>query len=227
MDARPAGARGGAPGSGRTPAAGGEPAEELYGGRTEAEGGAVINLWQLHDRYVVGQTKDGMVIIDQHAAHERVLYEEALKALKEGRGASQQLVFPRVVDLSASDYETLMEMLPYLEKLGFDIRPMGRRTVAVYGVPEALRDCGDEGMLRDLVDEYASCGRSERDPLERVAKSFACRAAVRAGQRQTPEEMNALVDKLFATSVPHGDPHGRPTYLKISLAELERRLGRS
>jgi len=205
-----------------------EAAAELYRGRDRApEDAAVVSLWQLHHSYIVGQTSAGLVIIDQHAAHERILYEEALRAMKEGRGGSQQLMFPQVMDLSASDYETLAEMIPYLEKLGFDIRPMGSRAIAVYGIPAGVRDWRDGEMLRDLIDEYAASGRNETDPLERVAKSYACHAAIKAGQPQSLEEMNVLVDRLFATRVPHGDPHGRPTYLQISLAELERRFGRS
>ncbi len=201
---------------------------DLYrGSEQETSGPAAVNLWQLHGSYVVGGTRNGLVIIDQHAAHERILYEAALRSIEEGRGSSQQLLFPEIIDLSASEHDVLLEMLPYLGKLGFDIRSMSRRSIAVYGIPERVRDWSEGGLLRDMIDEYASTGRSEREIFEGVAKSYACHAAVKAGQPLTLEEMNELVDELFATSVPHGDPHGRPTYLQISLSELERRFGRS
>ena len=120
-----------------------------------------------------------------------------------------------------------MEILPYMEKLGFDVRQMSRRTISVYGIPESVREWRDGAMLRDMLEECASGGLSETDLYEEIAKSYACHAAVKAGQPLSLEEMNVLVDRLFATGVPHGDPHGRPTYLQISLGELERRFGRS
>jgi DNA mismatch repair protein MutL len=204
---------------------------ELYRGagpeKEDPEEMAILNLWQLHRGYICGQTKSGLVIIDQHAAHERVLYEAALAAMKQNRGSSQQLLFPQLMDLSAAEYDTLLEMLPNLEKLGFDVRSMSKRSIAVYGIPADAREWRDGVMLRDMIDEYASAGGSEKDPCEAVAKSYACHAAVKGGQSLGLEEMNALIDQLFATDVPHGDPHGRPTYLQISLAELERRFGRS
>lgn len=186
----------------------------------------VVNLWQLHGSYIVGQIKHGLVIIDQHAAHERILYEAALKFMKEGSGGSQQLLFPQVMDLLSSEYDVLLEIHEHLQALGFDIRSMSRRSIAVYGIPETVRDWRDGQVLRDMIEEYASTGRSGAEVFEEVAKSFACHAAVKAGQPLTLQEMNALVDELFATKVPHGDPHGRPTYLQIPLSELERRFGR-
>jgi DNA mismatch repair protein MutL len=206
-------------------------AMELYRGaepgpQEQSEAG-IVNLWQLHNGYICGQTKSGLVIIDQHAAHERVLYEAALAAMKQSRGSSQQVMFPLVMDLSAAEYDTLLEMLPNLEKLGFDVRSLSSRSIAVYGIPAGVRDWREGAMLRDMIDEYASAGNSEDDSCEAVAKSYACHAAVKSGQQLSLEEMNALIDQLFATTKPQGDPHGRPTYLQISLSELERRFGRS
>lgn len=222
----------GAGGSSPTAAARGnvpfESAMGLYrGGEPAGEEAGVVSLWQLHGSYVVGQTGNGLVLIDQHAAHERILYEAALKHMREGGGGSQQLMFPQVMDLSATEHEVLIEILPYLEKLGFDAREMSRRTVAVYGIPAAVKDWRDGALLRDMLEEYGSGIHTEADLYDEIAKSYACHAAVKAGQPLSLEEMNVLVDKLFATRVPHGDPHGRPTYLQISLSELERRFGRS
>jgi DNA mismatch repair protein MutL len=222
-------ARGGyGAGGARLNAADFESVMDAYRG-TEAPPGerVAVNLWQLHGSYVVGQTKNGMVIIDQHAAHERILYEAARRSMEAGGGSSQQLLFPLVMDLSASEYDALLEILPYLSKLGFDVRSMSKRSVAVYGIPALVREWREGELLRDVIEEYAATGRTSEDRFEEVAKSFACHAAIKAGQPQTLDEMNALVDDLFATSVPHGDPHGRPTYLQISLGELERRFGRS
>lgn len=199
---------------------------DLYKGDEPEERG-VVSLWQLHGSYIIGQTGNGLVIIDQHAGHERILYEAALEHMKEGGGGSQQLMFPQVMDLSASEYEILMEMLPYMEKLGFDLRQMSRRTISVYGIPESVSEWRDGGLLRDMLEQCASGGRAQGDLYEEVAKSYACHAAVKAGQTLSLKEMNVLVDRLFATGTPHGDPHGRPTYLQISLSELERRFGRS
>jgi DNA mismatch repair protein MutL len=205
-----------------------ESAMNLYKGREPGEERqGVVCLWQLHGSYIIGQTGNGLVIIDQHAAHERIQYEAALEHMREGGGGSQQLMFPQVMDLSATEHEILLDILPYMEKLGFDVRQMSRLTISVYGIPASVKEWREGGMLRDMLEEFALGGHTETDLYEGIAKSYACHASVKAGQPLSLEEMNVLVDKLFATAVPHGDPHGRPTYLQISLSELERRFGRS
>lgn len=188
------------------------------------------DLWQLHETYILAPIAGGLLIVDQHAAHERVLYEEALRRFKDRDTTSQGLLFSITVDLSRDEFDLLLEVQPALEALGFDLTAMSPPTVAIRGVPAEIGARDGGALLRDLLDGLGEAhGRSlSRDePWDRVAKSFACHAAVRAGERLSREEMNHLIDRLFATALPHGDPHGRPTFVRVDLHEMNQRFGRS
>jgi len=186
--------------------------------------GAIV--WQLHNKYILSQIKSGLVVIDQHVAHERILYEKAKASFKAKNMPSQQLLFPQTIDLSSEDYEALMEILPFLEKIGFILKGFGGRTVVVEGVPSGMRIRGENKILLDVLDEYRTNQGTEIDIQERVAKSFSCRSAIMAGERLTPEAMNALIDQLFTTQNPYFCPHGRPIMITISIDELDKRFDR-
>jgi DNA mismatch repair protein MutL len=185
-------------------------------------------LWQLHRTYVLAPVRGGLVIIDQHAAHERILYEEALARLRGQPGASQGLLFPALVDLSRDQFEMLLELGPQLQQLGWDLSPLGPPTVVIQGVPSGLRSEHPGQLLQDMLDGIGedTGTTADRELVDRIARSWACHAATRAGDRLTREEMRTLVDRLFATSHPHGDPHGRVTFVRLDLDELHRRFGR-
>jgi DNA mismatch repair protein MutL len=185
-------------------------------------------LWQLHSTYIFASVRGGLVIVDQHAAHERILYEEARARFEGRQGAAQQLLFPVLVDLSRDQFDLVLEAGPWLEQLGWDLAPLGPPTVIVRGVPGGLRDPRPGQLLQDMLDGVAEdTGRdAQEDIAERLARSYACHAAVKAGDVLTQEEMRVLLDRLFATSRPHGDPHGRPTFVRLELDELHRRFGR-
>ena len=185
-----------------------------------------IVIWQLHDRYLLAPIRGGMVIVDQHAAHERILYEEARAHLYGGNGASQVLLFPRVVDLSPAELDALLMMEPHLRRLGYEASLFGERQVAVRGVPASIPEEAAIESLRAVLASVDTLGEGGEPPEEHIAKSYACHAAVRSGQALNPIERRALFDRLFATSLPHGDPHGRPTYVRVSMEELDRRFGR-
>jgi len=179
--------------------------------------------------YILAAVRGGLVIIDQHAAHERVLYEEARARLESERGASQQLLFPALVDLSRDQYELLVEISPWLRKLGWEVAPLGPPTIVVQGMPDTLKHERPGQLLQDLLDGMGDSlgGDVEADIVERLARSHACHAATRAGDPLTQAEMRALVNRLFGTTRPHGDPHGRPTFVRLDLDELHRRFGRA
>ncbi|HET9250967.1 MAG TPA: DNA mismatch repair endonuclease MutL [Candidatus Eisenbacteria bacterium] len=187
-----------------------------------------IPIWQLHDRYLLAPIRGGLVIVDQHAAHERILYEEARAQLFGEAGASQVLLFPRVLDLTPAELETLLGAEPMIRRLGYEIGLFGERQVAVRGVPAALTEETAIDALKRLLAREDPHGEplEGEAPEERIAKSYACHAAVRSGQSLSPIERRALFDRLFATSLPHGDPHGRATYVRVSMEELDRRFGR-
>jgi DNA mismatch repair protein MutL len=191
--------------------------------------GTEPELWQLHRTYVLAPVRGGLVIVDQHAAHERILYEEALARLQGQPGVAQQLLFPTLVDLTNDQFELLLELGPYLKQLGWDLSLLGPPTVVLQGVPSGLRHERPGQLLQDVLDGMSeSTGRApDEDLSHRLAASWACHAATRAGDPLTQEEMRSLVDRLFATSRPHGDPHGRVTFVRLELDELHRRFGRA
>ncbi|MBD3384687.1 DNA mismatch repair endonuclease MutL [candidate division KSB1 bacterium] len=190
----------------------------------EPEGGAMV--WQLHNKYILSQIKSGLVVIDQHDAHERILYERAKKNFAEKTAASQQMLFPQTLDLSAEDYENLMEILPLLQKIGFVIKGFGGHTIVVEGIPSGLKVGSESKILLNILDEYSRNKGSEVDIQERVAKSFACRSAIMTGEKLNAAAMNALIDQLFTTHNPYFCPHGRPTMVTITIDELDKRFER-
>ena len=216
---------------GAAPPSAGHPAAlpPATAGRRAAPDVPEPDLWQLHRTYILAPVRGGLVIVDQHAAHERILYEQTRARLEGERGTSQQLLFPALIDLSRSQFELMLELSPWLKKLGWDLSPLGPPSLVIQGVPSDLKHEHPGLFLQDVLDAVSeSSGRSPtEDLLEQLARSHACHAAIRAGDPLTQAEMRALVDRLFATSRPHGDPHGRATFVRLDLDELHRRFGRA
>jgi DNA mismatch repair protein MutL len=183
---------------------------------------------QLHETYVVAQTADGIVIVDQHAAHERLVYERMKKALANGGVHRQPLLIPEVVDLDPSEVARVCDRSHELAELGLVIDAFGPDAVVVREVPAMLGKLDVKGLVRDLADEIAETGNalSLKERLEQVSGTLACHMSVRAGRRLNAEEMNALLRELEAT--PHSGQcnHGRPTYVELKLADIEKLFGR-
>ena len=175
---------------------------------------------QLHETYVVAQTEDGIVIVDQHAAHERLVYERMKKALANGGVQRQPLLIPEVVDLDPSEVTRVVARAAELAELGLVIEAFGPDAVMVREVPALLGKLDVKGLVRDLADEIAESGNalSLKERLEEVSGTLACHMSVRAGRRLNAEEMNALLREMEAT--PHSGQcnHGRPTYVELKLA---------
>lgn len=200
------------------------PPEGGAGPREDAQKVPMIQYWQLHDRYILAPIKNGLILVDQHAAHERILFEELLA--RSSRVRSQQLMFPATIELTSLEHGVFKEYQAVFSDLGFDLKEFGGRAIVVEGLPAPTAEADAEKMIRGILEELASDSMTGIDPAERVARSFACHAAVKAGQPLSQEEMNRLIDRLFATSSPYLDPHGRPAVIKLTLEELERRFGR-
>ena len=182
-------------------------------------------LWQLHDTYILTQILSGLVIIDQQMAHERILYEQARNCLKDGFGLSQQLLFPRTIEFSASEFALLTDLMEDLGKLGFDIEPFGGNSVIVRGVPADIAAGDERSILDEIVDQYRMFERVESlSGRENLARSMARRGAVRAGIKLSPKEMRALIDQLFQCESPYVSPDGRPTMIRLSGNELRERF---
>ncbi len=182
-------------------------------------------LWQLHGRWLLSPVRSGLLVVDQRAAHERILYERALASMEGGMAPSQQLLFPFTVTLGAGDRALLAEILPDLRALGFDMEAPEGRPVLVRGVPADVTLGHERDVLDDLLDQY----RQNRDALhlgarDNLARSMASRSAIRPGHPLGPVEARSLVDQLFACDDPFSDPAGRPTMTRMSSDEIERRF---
>ncbi|MEW6511492.1 MAG: DNA mismatch repair endonuclease MutL [Bacteroidota bacterium] len=195
---------------------------------TRLEPGTGALIWQLHNKYILSQIRNGLLIVDQHVAHERVLYERAMERYAGGVRTVQQLLFPRTIQLNAGDYALLAELLPHFNLLGFDIKPFGKNTVVVEGVPPDVRAGGEERLVEEVLGLYKEYRQhSPLDVRENLAKSYSCRSAIKAGDALSEQEMRSLIDQLFATRMPYVCPHGRPIVMRISIEELDRRFGRT
>lgn len=184
-------------------------------------------VWGLHDTYILTPTDTGLMMVDQRAAHVRVLYEEHRARLSAGQGPSQQLLFPHTVELGPSESDLLDDLLPDLRALGFEVERLSGRTVAVRGVPADVPDGDEARILEDLLEQY----KSEQDAVsderrEQLARALAQQSAVRRGQPLSEKERRALLRDLFDCEMPYADPSGTPTIEKWSLEEIADRFGR-
>jgi DNA mismatch repair protein MutL len=183
---------------------------------------------QLHETYIVAQTGDGLVIVDQHAAHERIVYERLKAALAKSGVARQILLIPEIVELDEADVERVLARTAELARYGLAIEPFGPGAVAVRETPSLLGAIDAQGLVRNLAEHMAEW--DEALPLERrvlhVSATMACHGSVRAGRRLKPEEMNALLREMEATPNSGQCNHGRPTYVELKLADIERLFGR-
>ncbi|SOC35013.1 DNA mismatch repair protein MutL [Rhizobium subbaraonis] len=184
---------------------------------------------QLHANYIVAQTEDGLVIVDQHAAHERLVFETMRNALHSRPVPAQTLLIPEIVDLPEDDCDRLIAQADNLARLGLGIERFGPGAIAVRETPAMLGEMDAAGLVRQLADELAewdtASGLASR--LEYLAATMACHGSVRSGRRMRPEEMNALLRQMEATPGSGQCNHGRPTYIELKLADIERLFGRS
>ncbi len=185
-------------------------------------------IWQLHNKYIISQIHNGLIIIDQHVAHERILYERVSANFENSLPSSQRLLFPETIELNASDYSLVKELLSSLTQLGFDMRLFGKNTILIDGIPADVRIGNEKKILQEILDEFKNNENAGiKDIHDNLAKSFACKAAIKAGDRLNINEMLVLIEQLFLTKMPYICPHGRPVIIKIPLEELDKRFGRT
>jgi len=227
-----------APQAGTAPGVGpaGEAAEPAAVPRDEPDTAAVasglnrptLKALQVHDSYLIAETDEGMMVIDQHALHERILYEELRKRVDRGGVESQRLLVPEPVNLSAAEASAVVEHRETLRQLGLDVEPFGGDTVLVTSAPAMLSGVAPDRLLTDLAEHL----RTRPTPptrdglLAELLHMIACKAAVKAGQKLSPEEVAALLERRHLVADSHHCPHGRPTALVFTKSELERQFGR-
>lgn len=185
---------------------------------------------QLHGTYIVTQTQDGIVIVDQHAAHERLVYERLKRERASSGIARQLLLIPEVVDLDPVDADRVLAEASSLESLGLVVEPFGHGALLVREVPSALAGGPIKALVQDVADALAEWGQGAANPLEErldaVLSLMSCHGSIRAGRRMRPEEMNALLREMEATPLSGQCNHGRPTYVELKLTDIERLFGR-
>lgn len=184
-----------------------------------------LGFWQLHDSYILTQTRSGLCMIDQHAAHKRIIYEKALSATESSLPSTQQLLFAQNVELSATDFSLLKELHGTIQRMGFNIELMSGNTAMISGVPADI-DIGDEqSVLKSMLHEYQELeGRLNLDERHRLAVAFASKTAIKKGKKLSNEEMESLVDQLFACEEPYKDPLNKATIVYIGLEDIESRF---
>jgi DNA mismatch repair protein MutL len=182
-------------------------------------------LFQIHSRYILSQIKSGFMLINQQAAHERILYERFLQQLDNHSGTSQQSLFPQSVTLNPGDFELLKELLPDIRGLGFDIREFGKNTVVVEGIPADLSNVAEHALLEHLLEGFKNnLAILKLDKRDNLARSLARNGAIKAGAKLSLEEMNLLIDQLFACQMPNLALNGKPVISTFTMNELAERF---
>ena len=183
---------------------------------------------QLHENYIVAQTANGIVIVDQHAAHERLVYERLKRQMAENGIRAQALLIPEIVELSPTDAARLLHIAPALAQVGLSIEPFGGSAVAIRETPAILGPVNGEALIRDILDELVDSGDSQllQGKIDAILSRMSCHGSIRSGRQMRAEEMNALLREMEATPLSGQCNHGRPTYVELSLHDIERLFGR-
>lgn len=202
---------------------------ELYAGAPAAEQQVPVTkqLMQLHNRYIISQIKSGLMLIDQQAAHERILYERFLLHLEDRKGASQQSLFPQTVTLSPADYELARGLLDDIKSLGFEVREFGRNTLVIEGIPVDLgsNNINETELFEHLIEGFKNSRQELKlDKRDALARSMARNSAIKSGTVLDQMEMNMLIEQLFACKTPNFSINGRPVVQTIGLAELDKKF---
>ena len=183
-------------------------------------------IWQIHNKYLITEINSGIIIVDQHVGHERVLYEQANQAINGSGLTSQKLLFPDTIKFSHDEYLVFPEVLPYLIKIGFDIREFGENTIIVEGIPSDMQPGKERDVINEIVEKYSETKEINSSFIDYMTSTYACKAAVKAGDQLSMHERKFLLDKLFSTEHPYFCPHGRPIIINLSIDELDKRFER-
>ena len=193
----------------------------------EAAADVDVQFWQIHQRYILSEIKSGMVIIDQHVAHERILYEKIQKILRnQEQSVGQHLLFPQTITLAMDDFMVFREIMPLLQKIGFGIKSFSGTTVVADVIPTDVKVGRETQVILDIIDYYKEGEDKTFDPHDRMAAAFACKNAIKSGESLSQAQMHAIVDQLFACESPYFCPHGRPVIVTIDLDEMDRKFKR-
>jgi DNA mismatch repair protein MutL len=181
--------------------------------------------YQLHNRYILSHIKTGFMVIDQQGAHERILYERILDSFEKHKSVTQQELFPKTIELNAADFALVKELQTEIKEIGFDIREFGKSTFVIHGVPADTVNYESTALLEGLIENYKqNLQELKSNKRENLARSMARNMSIKSGKALTQEEMNNLIDELFACKMPYSTPSGKPTITTFSIDELDRRF---
>ena len=186
----------------------------------------IVDVWQIHNKYLLTEISSGLLIIDQHVAHERILYESAKENVNKNGLESQSLLFPQYLEFQENEYNYIIELFPYLNNLGFRIREFGENTIIVESSPIET-PFGEEGnIINEILDLYIKYKEVNSSFIEKMCATYACKAAIKAGEKLEGKEMKHLINRLFLTKNPYYCPHGRPIIINLTEDELDERFER-
>lgn len=201
--------------------------EPSYGMADQTEGRVEVQFWQIHDRYILSQIRSGIVIIDQHVAHERILFERVLHILQgKQQSVGQQLLFPQTITLSVDDFVKFKDIVHLLNKIGFVIRIFSGTSIVIDAIPVDVKVGREAQILLDMIDYYKENPDREFDPMQKIAAAYSCKNAIKSGDQLSQAQMHAMVDQLFACESPYFCPHGRPVIITMELEEFDRKFKR-
>jgi len=183
-------------------------------------------IWQIHNKYLITEINSGLLIIDQHVAHERVLYEKVKKAFDSKPLPSQSILFPKTIIFDPEDFSKFLDIVPFLEKIGYKMREFGDNTIIIEGIPSDIKWGNEEDIINDILDRYIEHDKISSNYIDYIAATYSCKAAVKAGDFLELQERKILIDNLFATKNPYYCPHGRPIVISIKTEELDKRFER-
>jgi DNA mismatch repair protein MutL len=182
----------------------------------------------LHNQYIITPIKSGFIVIDQQAAHERVLYEKYLARLHGKTHLTQQQLFPQTLNLSSSDAAILNEIASDINNLGFDVQPFGKDTFVIHGIPAEFENMHQQKVIEDIIEQFKEDKAQLRiNKQDLIAKSLAKSNAIKPGQKLTEKEMYHLIDELFACAIPYASPAGTHTFVTFGLHDLEKHFNKS
>ncbi len=184
----------------------------------------ITPIAQIRDSYILAQSASDFYLIDQHAAHERILYEQAQRNLEGQSPTVQKLLFPFQIEVTPQEDEVIKEFWAQIAGIGFEVREFGKRTYLVEAVPAVLKEGQQKTLLTDMIDEVIETRSRSSDTNHMLAAAFACKAAIKAGSKLSDQEIQMLIEQLFRSRMPFFCPHGRPTMIKLSWLEIERRF---
>lgn len=186
----------------------------------------IVDVWQIHNKYLLTEIKAGLLIIDQHVAHERVLYESAKENIEKNGLESQSLLFPQYLEFQKDEYGYIIELFPYLNNLGFRIREFGENTIIIESSPIETPFGQESDIINEILDLYVKYNEINSSFIEKMCATYACKAAIKAGEKLESQEMKHLINRLFLTKNPYYCPHGRPIIINLTEDELDERFER-